>query len=397
MKKATNKTASERVKVVRAALADKFDYLRTELFTLQIKENPNIPTMDVNKKWVVQYNPEFVDQLSDENIAFIIMHELLHVINNTFERTKPFERISDEMKQIATIAEECALNSLLEHEFKIPYPQKAGGLRPETFGMKPLQSLEEYILELIKKPWIDIKNIKLDPNTPGQGCETKDSNDSSEGITEIEAQIIRNALRERLAQRAKTIGDVPGGLLRELDIATKHRVNWRTVLRTTIKSMISTKRGLDDFTMTKTKQRYGVILPKMVGGTATAGIVIDTSGSIDQETLAQAMAECKEIIRSLETPCWVLSCDTQVNNAKKIYNTSGFKLIGEGGTDMRKGIEEAEKKQVDVIVVLTDGYTPWPEKPPKVPVVIGLIDSDAETPAWAKCIKISEDRIKKQI
>ena len=43
---------------------------------------------------------------------------------------------------------------------------------------------------------------------------------------------------------------------------------------------------------------------------------------------------------------------------------------------MGKGIQAAMelKPTPDVVVVLTDGFTPWPDKPPKAKVIVGLLD-----------------------
>lgn len=43
-----------------------------------------------------------------------------------------------------------------------------------------------------------------------------------------------------------------------------------------------------------------------------------------------------------------------------------------GGTDMREGIARAEANGVDLCIVLTDGETPWPERPPRVPLLLVL-------------------------
>ena len=59
-------------------------------------------------------------------------------------------------------------------------------------------------------------------------------------------------------------------------------------------------------------------------------------------------------------------------------------LKGGGGTDMVAGIEAAllNRPKPDSILVLTDGYTPFPEKKYAVNVVFGIIkmNEDYETP-----------------
>ncbi|MGB9372573.1 MAG: VWA-like domain-containing protein, partial [Jiangellales bacterium] len=65
-------------------------------------------------------------------------------------------------------------------------------------------------------------------------------------------------------------------------------------------------------------------------------------------------------------------------------------LGGGGGTDMRAGIEAASRARPrpDVLIVLTDGYTPWPERPPAGMALVVAMLHRADTapppaPPWA--------------
>ena len=63
---------------------------------------------------------------------------------------------------------------------------------------------------------------------------------------------------------------------------------------------------------------------------------------------------------------------------------------------MGEGIAAAVclRPRPQVIIVLTDGYTPWPAGPPAgVSVVVGLVGLDAvapapEVPRWARAVRI---------
>ena len=74
---------------------------------------------------------------------------------------------------------------------------------------------------------------------------------------------------------------------------------------------------------------------------------------------------------------------------------SAMDFKGGGGTDMRVGIAAAAslKERPDYLVILTDGYTPWPETAPRhMRVIIGLVGkyktSPDSCPSWATVIDI---------
>lgn len=70
-------------------------------------------------------------------------------------------------------------------------------------------------------------------------------------------------------------------------------------------------------------------------------------------------------------------------------------IPGGGGTDMGAGIAAAAtlRPRPAVIVVLTDGYTPWPDEPPRgSKVVVGLLGDDApDAPTWARAIRVPSE------
>ena len=68
-------------------------------------------------------------------------------------------------------------------------------------------------------------------------------------------------------------------------------------------------------------------------------------------------------------------------------------LAGGGGTDMSLGIAAAQelRPRVDVIIVLTDGWTGWPQSPAPVPVIAVLIGRERaelpSTPDWIQRVE----------
>lgn len=80
---------------------------------------------------------------------------------------------------------------------------------------------------------------------------------------------------------------------------------------------------------------------------------------------------------------------------------AGIPLTGGGSTDLREGFTAAlaDRPRPDVLVVLTDGQTPWPSTQPPCRTVIGLFsrprtaDDDNDElpeppPEWARVVRI---------
>jgi predicted metal-dependent peptidase len=123
-------------------------------------------------------------------------------------------------------------------------------------------------------------------------------------------------------------------------------------------------------------------------------VVCDTSGSMSDELLAMALAEVEGLLRALgmARQLRVLACDAAAGPARRVSSARQVELTGGGGTNMGAGIAAsyALRPRPAVTVVLTDGYTPWPELPPKgMRVVAGLLGQDApEAPGWARSVRV---------
>ena len=141
-----------------------------------------------------------------------------------------------------------------------------------------------------------------------------------------------------------------------------------------------------------------MVLPALRRPVPEIAVVCDTSGSMSEDLLAMALAEVEGLLRAVGVArkLRVLACDTAVGPARRVTSARQVELVGGGGTDMGAGIEAAAalRPRPAITVVLTDGYTPWPDGPPRgMRVVIGLLGDDAPgAPGWARAVRVPASR-----
>lgn len=86
------------------------------------------------------------------------------------------------------------------------------------------------------------------------------------------------------------------------------------------------------------------------------------------------------VLETLRTPSVVIPCDAVAYEPIQVFTNSEYlqlatQLRGGGGTDMIAGIEAALQQKVppDAVIVLTDGFTPFPKRPYTTPVIFAIL------------------------
>jgi predicted metal-dependent peptidase len=119
-------------------------------------------------------------------------------------------------------------------------------------------------------------------------------------------------------------------------------------------------------------------------------IGVDTSGSMSQADIEQALAECKSMLRtSVEAEVWFF--DTQVNKKYKLKKGGSYDVGGRGGTDFNDFLRQAQRKQPDGLIIFSDGDDAGTvQEPPRVPLLLVLTAGDRHTYEW--CRKVVLDK-----
>lgn len=216
---------------------------------------------------------------------------------------------------------------------------------------------------------------------PGPGQDGHDpEREPAIGHAERE-QIADDVAREIVREADRSPGTVPARMLRWAKKRLKPpQVPWERELAALLRNALVMARGCVDYSYEKPSRRgnfCGVIMPAMVRPEPEATVVIDTSASMCEEELHAALCETEGVLRACgQNRVPVYCCDAAASPKQFVSNALDIKLIGGGGTDMGEGIALAVKDGANVVVVLTDGYTPWPAQLPRgIQLVVGIIGS----------------------
>jgi predicted metal-dependent peptidase len=211
-------------------------------------------------------------------------------------------------------------------------------------------------------------------------------------------RLLEQHVAHEIRKRQEGRGDVPAGWVRWADDLLEPTVDWRRALAAAVRRGLADVAGRVDFTYRKPSRRSsvspGVVLPSLRQPKPNVAMVIDTSGSMDDRMLSQCLAEVGGVLAGLGVArhqLRVVCCDADAYEAQRVVAARDVTLLGGGGTDMGVGLRAVAelRPRPDLVIVLTDGMTPWPTAPPRgIEVVVGLLGGFGTAPSWARSIAI---------
>ncbi|GAA2986863.1 VWA-like domain-containing protein [Streptosporangium longisporum] len=281
----------------------------------------------------------------------------------------------------------------------------AGVVSPALLGLPPNRTAEEYV------PMLDVLDEALgrggvalaeavDCGSATDGLDRGYHSPGSDGgIGELERELLERSIAAGIQERAAARSDVPLGWRRWAEERLRPTVDWRALLGSLIRRGVSSAAGRVDFDRRRPSRRAGatpgIVMPAMVSPAPSVAVVVDTSGSILRPVLDGLVAEITGILNRAAGPrrrIRVICCDLVAHPAQEIRRAGDMVLTGGGGTDMRAGIAAAValRPRPDLVIVMTDGLTPWPERRPPAQVVVCLVGEDGHAPAWAATVRVPE-------
>lgn len=353
-------------------------------------------TACVDASGCMYLNPQFCGQLSDEHFTFVLAHELMHLLLFHFARR------ANRKPQRWNRAGDRVINfGLTTIGLKMP----PSGLLPEDSAHNEFTAEEMYEVEREEEGDGDSPNAGNMPGAAG-GCgvlppQGKDGNQApGEGEAPNDGQPFpdenesaRN-WRQMAAQaehNARSAGDKAGDILGRILHVPPSRVKWSHILRGACARALA-EHGRDDVSWSRRNRRsFGgeFILPGGVTYRAQVAVAVDTSGSVSDESLEQAVSEIEAISAATRVAIFLTTHDAEVHYAGWVRPGSrrdalAKTMIGRGGTLFTPAYEAIEKasKKFDHAVHLTDGMPceSWPERPRNCrKLVVALIGCKATT------------------
>lgn len=396
-------------RLTRMVAGEMMPYFMSALFAVSPVAEPGLGTFAVDAAWRLYIDPACLlgdDAWTSREAAGVLLHEVGHLIRDHAGRARA---LPADYPVLWNYAGDAEINDDL---LRAGAPLPAGVITPSALGLDDNDIAEHYYQALLTQ--IDAgSNSHLDDGGPGCGSGAgmpaspwefgvDSRGEALAGISPEEGDLVRrtvaNAVRDHAASRGR--GTVPAGLQRWAEhVLRPATVPWQQVLRATVRRAVAAAAGTTDYSYRRPSRRRipRLVLPAMVGPSVVVSIVVDTSGSMSQDALSAALSEIGGVVQSSgidRDRLTVLSCDAATGTPERVSSVRAIKLVGGGGTDMRIGIDAAESSTPapHVVIVLTDGFTPWPDSPTKANLICALIgDTPPDTPpAWATTVHIPQ-------
>ncbi|MFG2412934.1 vWA domain-containing protein [Streptomyces goshikiensis] len=369
-------------------------YLASALYALTVVPSGRVPTMGVDRHWRCYVAPAFVDATPVTELAGVWIHEVAHLLRDHHARAGRLPAADQRDHLRVNLAQDCEINDdLLADGLRLP----EGRVEPRDFGLPTGGMFESYLPAIPASP-----PHGADCGSGAHGTPMPWELGEAAGparIGAVEAEALRRQTAEAVRAHQRARGSVPAGWRRWAEQLLEPTVDWRRALSGAVREATAWAAGAVDYTYRRPSRRTPalggrVVLPSLRRPLPRVAIVIDTSGSMGEDDLAAALAEVTGVLREVGVGAQrvaVLACDADVHAVTRVTSAEQVTLAGGGGTDMTVGISAALAlpDRPNIVVVLTDGYTPWPAETPSCRLIAALIGAAApEPPSWVETVRV---------
>lgn len=339
------------------------------------------------------YGRWFVDQLTDKELAFLVMHENMH---KCYRHLTTWRKLYDINRRAANNACDFVINLQLvdmdpnETCIAMPRNKQTGerdGMYDERFRGMDTKQVFDILLEECDEDEPDERegDFPCDDGNDGGGdnenrtkgrtnhqgdgkfkaFDEHDWDGAQDGMSEQEKKQLERDIEQVLRQGGIYAGKVGGNMPREIGELLKPKVSWREVLRRFVRTSLKDR---DSASWRKAHKNFlwqDVILPSILGKRVKWLVfAMDTSGSIQGPLLTEFLSEMNACLASVgadrvDVIYWdaeVAGHETYTGKNKDIVHQTNPK--GGGGTNPDVIVDFMREKRMtpDALVILSDGY-----------------------------------------
>jgi predicted metal-dependent peptidase len=397
-------------------------YFAPALFNLIPVRTDMIASMAVDSRWRLYYNDAWLSAHTVEENAAVLIHEVSHLLREHAAR-KNAAAVQD--IPLWNTATDCEINDDLIAE-GLPLPDDPP--HPDKYGLESGEHAETYYRQMFKPAQSSSRASgtafttnraptatppsRLAQRRPSHQPPTTNQPDCGSGahgerrpwelpdddgspggvpgVDPVKAELVRRECAQKILDRSGDAGDVPVGWRRWAGAVLTPKVDYMATIRHAVrKALRDSTLGRYDRTYRRPHRRqaaYGeFIMSSFHQPRPRPGFLIDTSSSMEETQLARAVAELGGLTRQLgySTEVVVACCDAAVHDVRKVFTAAQLELYGGGGTDIGLGLRwfiYRKSGPIDLLVIVTDCETPWPEETPPFPVITIRVGNGAPPP-----------------
>lgn len=357
---------------VRLMRSEKFAFMSGIVACGNVTISDDCPTAYTDG-WNVTYGAEFVGKLTDNELAFLVLHENFHKL---MRQLTMWQSLFKADARRANMAADYVVNLMIS-------------------DADPTETVATVISSaLIDARYRGMSTKEVFDALEGDGRggtsggsdngESMDTHGWGQEVTPEEQRERDRMIDVAARQGAILAGKLGSGLPRGVLEVLEPKVNWRELLRDFMSSVAS---GRDTTTWRRPNRRYlhqGAYMPSMYSESMGEIVVaIDTSGSIGERELSEFASEivsiCDTATPSKLTLLW---WDTQVCGVQEFEGdytglTSALIPVGGGGTrfDCVGDYIRANNIMPECVITLTDGYISAWGSPLDCPMLFAITSS----------------------
>jgi len=343
------------------------------------------------------YNSSFVESLSISKRIFLFAHEICHIAFNHIDRRK------EKDNEIWNVASDAIINTFLISDDLEPLDNCI------LYEDAILYDVEALYEKLKNDPFYKSKKFDGHASHNNWGKRKKNGNIDDDKLSKsikkisklgekdtfaknknLRKEILDNVKKNLNTQASVLAGKTTnssGGTIENIG-SSSCLINWRILLREATRANM-------DWSYNNATIEYGVLTPHLEDEPfCETEIVLDTSGTVDDELLRIFLRECKNILNysKIKVGCF----DTKFYGFEEIKSDEDIDkmiFIGRGGTDFDVAVN-AFSNRVENKIIFTDGYANVPKK--SVNAIWIVFGSKKINPKGGRVIYIDPQELKKK-